>query len=217
MYWKDKLEGLDSLSHEDWDKDVLWDQLAVRINYKRSNRKLYRGLIAVAACLLLLTGLIWISTDKQDASPVSYILYKPIDTKKTEYTESFFRKEEVTLNKEKKEIRNNVVGNNIVDKKELIEPIPSTEETETMSEESTNEKDNISSPTIADSTVASKSPQRKLRVVHINEVGKPVIESIKIARVSQSINDRSTHRTAPVYFSDNSDDNIFKINLFPNN
>ena len=218
MHWKDKLERLSSLPDEYLDKDVLWNQLNGRINKKRFGGKLLNGLIAITGGLLLITGLVWISSDRKAIATSSYTIYKPGDTKKPVYIESVFPKEKLGLNKnKKKQVINNVDGNTMVEKIGISEPTPSTEETETINNETPKEKDNISSTIPTDSTVASINPQKKLRVVHINEVGKPVIENIKIARASQSINDRFTNKAAPAYFSNNSDDNIFKINLFPHN
>lgn len=217
MYWKNKLEGLESSSTEDWEKDALWNQLNRRINKRRFKRTLLNGSIVLATCALLLGGLVWSSKDKQLAFPISNIIYKPTDTKKPAFSKKAFQKEEEIFKNETRKVNKNAVGKKPVQKKENTSPIIYFEETEKQNLEIPYEENKVNTATTADSAVASTSPLRKLRVVHINELGKPAKESPRIARTSQgSVKDRDKKSTSD-FFSKNFDDNILKIKISPHN
>jgi hypothetical protein len=212
MYWKDKLEGLNNLSHENWDTNSLWEKLDNRIHKRRLSRKFLIGLVVGTACLVLVAGLIWISGNKKHVELYSNRIYQPVDTKKSAPVAIGVEKD-VNGSKKQSPRPNNTAASQIIAPKEnLVFPVI-TEKMEEQTTEQKKEEINSGTALVTDSVVATSRPLQNLRVVHINELGKPARENIKIARASRSVHEGYSKKALSDFFSNNSDDNIFKIEL----
>jgi len=183
FYWKNELEALDSMPGETFNKACAWEKLHERLQKKRSDKKKvwYRA----AACLVpaIFISLMFVHRNENNLvknnirkSGVSTPGLKQAEPLKKDVIAGISpgRAEKKTTIKSKiKNYKNNTVAgtnkellepnnNNQIAANEIILPVPVTDST------------------IA-ATVETVHLKKKLKVVHINELGDPVEASSEIA------------------------------------
>jgi len=216
MHWKNKLEELDNLPGETWDKDVAWEKLHQRVEGKPRNKKIIYRYALIAACLVFLLSLYWIVGNKSEKKALPAKL--ETITKLNPASDAVKNKENsISVSTPKKRTANKIdnIKNKLIYKDKIV--LLDTMINEKSNPDSihlTEENQFISS---ADTTAVLivKNPV-KLKVVHINELGKPVAEKIKLAHTPKSFQSRYEERVSNFY-SNNTDDNIFRIKLSPHN
>ncbi|MEP7231048.1 MAG: hypothetical protein ABI691_12395 [Ginsengibacter sp.] len=184
FHWKGKLEQLENLPGETFNKEASWDKLHSRLKKKPVSRKVF-WYWAAAACLLpaLLTP--WFLSNKKEPLIVKNIqeqqkiqftapVLLPTYKDSISVTSSLHVKRKLALGSIKsREIINTTVANKMlkienaeigkvsekIARPEMLNPAANPADTESA----------ISSP------VAAK---KKLRVVHINELGDPIEEIV---------------------------------------
>src|SRR5688500_743420 len=211
MHWKNKLEELDNLPGETWDKDVAWEKLHQRVEGKPRNKKIIYRYALIAACLVFILPLYWIVQNKSEKIVVPVKLetmnkFTPrsgrVKNKKDSISVNACPKKRTTNKIDK--VKNKIVlPDTLVNEKSNPDSIHLTEENQ------------IISPADTTAVLIVKNPL-KLKVVHINELGKPVAEKIKLAHTPKSFQSRYEERVSNFY-SNNTDDNIFRIKLSPHN
>ena len=212
MHWKNKLGELDHLPGETWDKDVAWENLHQRVEGKPRNKKIIYRYALIAACLVFVLPLYWIVQNKSE---------KIVIPTKLETMHKFNPASGAVKNKEDsisvsastgKRTTNKIdkVKNKLLYKNKIL--LPDTLIVEKSNPDSIHLTEENQIIYTADTTAVLivKNPV-KLKVVHINELGKPIVEKIKLAHTPKSFQSVSN------FYSNNSDDNIFRIKLSPHN
>jgi hypothetical protein len=224
FHWKNKLEELDSFPGETFNKEAAWEKLHGRIQESREKNTVWYW--AAAACLLLAVFSPWFFADKKEHElvkknsvqkqtqlPSSHLSAKSnIDTVAALYSLST-EKKLPAFSVEKRNKINSPVNHKITP----VETVTGETGKEDMVQKITNNAVVPVSTTI--SIVAILPEKKKLKVVHINELGDPVAETPNIARFA----DRHTFQlkliNQEVYTSSlpsaNTGFNIFKTKNAP--
>ena len=217
MHWKNKLGELDNLPGETWDKDVAWEKLHQRVEGKPRNKKIIYRYALIAACLVFALPLYWIVQNKSEKIVV------PV---KLETMTKFNPASGAVKNKEdslsastslKKRTANKIdkVKNKLIYKDKIVLPDTLIDGKSNLDSIHLTKENQFISPADTTAVLIVKNPI-KLKVVHINELGKPIAEKIKLAHTPKSFQSRYEERVSNFY-SNNTDDNIFRIKLSPHN
>ena len=185
--WKNKLGDLEGLAGEKFNKEVSWEKLHSRLQKKPKNKKIIWYWMAAACLFLALFISFFVSNKIGNVLVKDNLTEKKInslstrdnrkinrDTSSIIYTLSVKTKSPVTLTKER---------NKIISHKTL-----STEITQDKKEEIAIKEINTKAVMPVDTTisiVANLPEKKKLKVVHVNELGDPVSESPNIARYNE--------------------------------
>ena len=224
LHWKNKLDELDQLPGEQiQDKNASWRKLHDRLREKPRHKKTIWYWTA-AASVLLIAGLQWINTHQKDirivndkTQPVPENTSKKIemvqaDTVKNAKTIIVERTPEVPAtvkNKSRSMPMSAPLLKNEPDSVTVKESLPEIITT----------IDNRTSDTIA--VVASLPVKKKLRVIHINDLGTPAEEKIQFNGNASStafqgkLFNRDGFKTFSL--SKNASDDLVKIKLSPSN
>lgn len=192
FHWKSKLEELESLPGETYNKEASWEKLHERMQGKRSNKKAI-WYWAAAACLLFALFMPWIfskenentlvknnSEQKQIQTPTSHLM--PANNKDSIAV--------ISSPPVEKKLPVNPVESAI----KIITPVDHTSLTfenaaiKKDKEEFIEPKINNNGLPLLDTQIniiAIVPEKKKLRVVHINELGDPVEESSAMARKTE--------------------------------
>lgn len=183
FHWRNKLEELEHIQGGSFNKNSAWDKLHDRMQGKKSNRKI-SWYWAVAACLffaLLITLMNYYhrssppaqpATVEKKAAAINTVVSIAAKNKKTDTinTASLVKNKMVITSKKSnypdhKNIRAGIISNTQLNDVPAIrldtEPFTKTLEVP-------------GNPSIVDISLPEK---KKLKVVHINELGDPVVES----------------------------------------
>jgi hypothetical protein len=191
FYWKDKLQELESLPGEIFNKEASWERLHTRLQSKPKNKKLI-WYWAAAACLLIAILSPWFLSNKKQndfvknnsvkniihTSPsqllpvankdtLAHISSSLIEKKLNVY---FVEKDKIISSFDRKGLRSKIVAAKN-DKAEFIKP-------EIINNAITPVDTRIN-------IMAIVHEKKKLRVVHINELGDPVEELPVMAHNSE--------------------------------
>jgi hypothetical protein len=224
FHWKNKLDELHHLPEGNvFDKTAAWEKLHVRLGARVRN-KMVLWYWSAAACLLLVLGSQW-PRIKQDTT----VLHNS-DSQKQD--KSFDSKTTISGNKDSGFAVETSTKKGYVIRKESPKAFPKKQKI-TIVEDTVTEKTSARNEFLLDTSsrtieqrdtaaLAITSPvKKKLRVVHINELGRPLREEDNFAR----------NNTAPAFspraFNDkvfpgftgsrNASDDILKIKLSPSN
>jgi hypothetical protein len=180
--WRNKLDDLEHLPGSAFNRDAAWDKLYGRFHGNKKSKKISWYWIA-AACLLL--GLMITilnyqkitsrASTKETVIKQSKEIKKPVLKVEEENNVELIKNKIVTTSNKpiqrnrhiiQTEIVTNAQPGNVVinypEKEPLVKPLH----------------------IIANSTTAVLPPKKKLNVVHINELGDPVIETSDITRIA---------------------------------
>jgi hypothetical protein len=217
LRWIAELDALENIPGETpHDKTKSWDRLYNRLGKKSVKRSLFVYWSA-AACLVLILAATWLYRTNNHEQLITKI---PA------------RKESQAVNPRMKEndepaVPATVQLMNHPSKSDIRKPLSKalkitdadtmaviTPKEENIAEQSSNDMD---MPVQADSAVlmADVRVKKKLRVVHINNIGKPREDEIPYAASSGRSGHYSTHHSVVV--SRNDADDILKIKLSPSN
>ena len=217
--WKDNLESWDGLAEESLDKTAAWNKLHNRLQKKDNSKKVIRYWAAAASFIIMLfigniihlkkelpigsnshptKEKIWTSPQVIDSSPV--ILTPAItETKKT-----------VVLKVENKQHTPLLSA----------ETIPNFEVAK-QDEEFPTIAPTISSEIPDTTAVVTVTAKKRLRVIHINELGKPIEDLNPFVKnnviSSNQKSPLSGNTSSRITLTTNSSDNILKIKLSPTN
>jgi len=228
FHWKSKLEELESLLGETFNKDAAWEKLHERMQGKHRNKKAL-WYWSAAACLLSAIMISWLfltnknetilvknnPVPKQTQSALPHLLNQNKTDRAIVISSLSNEKKSPPLSVEKSNKINSVFKHDILQ----LKPVGNKEE----KEEFITQKITINAAlpvTTAISIVATIPEKKKLKVVHINELGDPVTESPNIARshdhrsLVKFIN-REINTSLPS--SGNTGFNIFKTKTVPSN
>lgn len=226
FHWKNKLDELDHLPGEPvHDKASSWKKLHDRIREKpHHNRMIWYW--AAAACVILIGGIQWIMVNQKDDKLVN-------DTRKYESKQSSNKsvivKEDPVVDPTNIIIENNqkapVTVKNKTRHRNLTDTVLTDElvvtTLDTIKEQSPEIMVNTMKPADTISIVAGTSVKKKLRVVHINELGNPEKDEMRFAgnTPSPAFQTKFINQDGLSSFSlsRNSSDNLVKIKLSPSN
>lgn len=172
--WRNKLEDENALSAEILsNKNIAWEKLHSRLQQKPRRKKVLRYWMA-AACLLpaiVISLMFFIKNEEKAAKnmvikekalkPENHMQYLKADTAAADFT--IFNRKKKPL-KIKLRNNNNTIAN--ADKEHL----------ETNIQKANNELISPLSDSSNKTTIAAAQPKKKLKVVHINELGEPAEE-----------------------------------------
>ena len=190
FHWKNKLEDVSNLSGETLtDKNAAWEKLHSRLRQKpRRIRAVWY--YAAAACLLAILIPLMTANKKQDSlvknspaqiQPKKVTVHEILPSKENAVVDisSSLIKNKKTINQAIQTSNRKSPANNIVKKEETVSA--NFNDQKYMQQEPA-----ISSPPVIDSpvetTLAVSPLKKKLKVVHINELGDPGEETLNIAR-----------------------------------
>jgi hypothetical protein len=189
-HWRNKLDELEHLPGSVFIKDAAWDKLYGRLRGNRKSKKIFWYWIA-AACLLLGLLITLLNYDKNTSQPANKetaIKKQPKEIKKP-----VLKVEEVTKNENENSaelIKDKIVttSNRPVQRNRRITP---TEVPTKVHRDDVVISDPENEPVVkplqiinTNATTAVLPQKKKLNVVHINELGDPVIKSSDITRVT---------------------------------
>jgi hypothetical protein len=185
LRWRDKLEDLDSVPGKAFNKEVAWDKLYSRLRGKQSHKKIgWYWIAAACSVIVLMIALVTRYTNKRGVSKVETTMKQTMKTNNPAPTVD----------------RSNSDKNTIVAIRPKDESITPSHKSEAklharvvevghavMPINSANIKSEnaaiIPLPITNNLTAAqAPPPKKKLNVVHINELGDPVIEDPDVVR-----------------------------------
>ncbi|MBC7829132.1 MAG: hypothetical protein H7122_15385 [Chitinophagaceae bacterium] len=225
FHWKKRLGEIDHLPGESvHDKTASWEKLHDRLGKKpRTNKIMWYW--AAAACLCILAGLQWIKVKEKDtpvvtveplaipqrSSDTSGIIKSNPDAHATHTVIKKRQSNSIAVKEKNKPVFTSIGLNN---KNAAMDPDTVKKSLPPFIVNTVKPVDTIALITVA--------PQRKkLRVVHINELGKPMEQEIQFARsnVLPAFEAKvfRQDRSAGFSLSRNFSDNIVKIKLSPSN
>ena len=188
--WRNKLDELESIQGEVFNKETSWNKLHERLYSKRGNRKAIWYWLAAACLFFVLFISLFMSHKKENIlvknnldsnknNPFLVQRIPMIDKDTSQVVSSVSNKNKLTVhsihatNKRNTDVDHNIIVNEMIQNKNEENTIPQV---------------NIIAVTPVDSviSIATNIPQKKkLKVVHINELGDPVSESPNIARYNE--------------------------------
>lgn len=180
FHWKNKLEDLESLPGETFNKEATWGKLHARMRGKQSNKKFVWYWVA-AACLFFALFISFFLSNKREnvlvKNKLSASSTLPVITKDTvDIISSLpFEKKMPASPAEKHNKMNSFLAQKITKPKIVPD----------KKEEFIEQKMISTAAVLADTviSIASNLPEKKkLKVVHINELGIPVSEPPVVAR-----------------------------------
>lgn len=219
--WQNKLETLDDVTGETFNKADAWEKLHTRLRAKSSVAKI-RWYWMAAACLLmifLIAGLLETRKDTPVAKRLSK--QKQLFPKASAEPASIYKNDSAEivsfLHADKKPHKSFDAKNN-----KIIPPASDNVTIDTTLAKHDNTPDTLLTIIPADTAslaVVKVRPGQKLRVIHINELSNPV-EEVRFARNEGNffpikITNKDVFPGSPV--NNNSGRNILKINLSPQN
>ena len=186
--WRNKLDKLEHLPGSSFHGDVAWDKLYGRLKGNRKNKRIFWYWTA-AACLivgLMATFLNQRKTISQPEHPETAITQpKKADIPVMGTDEANKNKNENRIEFTKGKIINS--PDKPFQRNRRI--IPTQVSTKVQSNEPViddAEQDHVAKPVqiVGNSTAAVVPPKKKLKVVHINELGDPIMETSDITRIA---------------------------------
>jgi hypothetical protein len=189
--WKDKLDELESLAGEKFNKEVSWEKLHARLQSKPKTKKMIWYWLAAACLFFGLFISIFLSNKKEFFLVKNNFLKKKINSPSSQKT--------LTINKDTSAVisslsttENKILVHSIKDIDKINTNINHktirTEIVQNKKEENITRQLNNNAVMPVDtaiSIVANLPQKKKLKVVHINELGDPVSEISNIARYSE--------------------------------
>ena len=189
--WEKKLDELESLPDEKFDKDASWEKLHTRLQAKLKNKKIIWYWLAAACLFFGLFISIFLSNKKEFFLVKNNFLKKKINSPSSQKT--------LTINKDTSAVisslsttQNKILVHSIKDIDKINTNINHktirTEIVQNKNEENITKELNSNAVMPIDtaiSIVANLPEKKKLKVVHINELGDPVSESPNIARYNE--------------------------------
>ena len=226
FHWKNKLDALDHLPGEPvQDKTASWQKLHDRLREKPVRNKVILYWVAAASILFIVGGQ-WLMVDNKNTkivnakeqripAPYSNSTKTIIVDPELSITDATVEKKHESPIATRKQPSHKALRNVILIENKIL-PAPDTT-TEKLPDVSINSMKTVDTNAL----VSFIPPKRKLRVVHINELGKPVEEEIQFARNNSSPTFQSKvfnqDRFSGFTVSRNSSDNLVKIKLSPSN
>ena len=226
FHWKNKLDELDHLPGETaLDKNGSWEKLHGRLG-KNSRVKRIGWYWLAAASVLIAMGVRWIIVNQQENKIITKTqnIVAPKEPIKSEilndkispalstpiaFTQGTRRVVPPSSRKQRRQAIPNAIESKITVVKDSSISLPEI-----------NVKSSIVENTLFITTVTTAPVKKKLRIIHINELGKTAEEEMQYARTSPpAFRTRSIHQENPsgLSFSRNASDNVIKIKLSPSN
>jgi hypothetical protein len=221
--WKNKLEELESSAGEVFNKEASWEKLYPRLHSKPNNKKIIWYWIAAACLFFALFISFFLSNKKENMLVKNNLTEKKINSS-SQHAPMIFKDTPPVIsslsseNKKPFHSINEVITR--VNHKTISTEIVQNKREENITREITN---TAAMPVdTAISIVANLPEKKKLKVVHINELGDPVPESPNIARYSEHHSFEIKLLNQEVYTSPSNTSgytgfNIFTIKNAPSN
>lgn len=215
--WKSRLDELDSLP-EPWDKTTAWDKLEKRLQAKRRNPRIFWYWAAAASLIFVLALQLFETREKNQ------IANKPATAKKSNVHASKPVPVITKENREQPPLASRRATKNAVKTKSpevaviappVMKPVVTPDSLLANNSLTEKNEDNKKMDT-AETIIAHQPAPRPLRVVHINELGKPVEEKKNLAQVRRN-SLGSGFVQKDMFIRTTSNDDILKIKLSPNN
>lgn len=185
--WKNKLGNLENLAGEKFNKEASWEKLHLRLQPKSKNKKIIWYWMAAACIFFAFFISFFVSNKNENVLVKNNLLKKKIN--------SLSSRDNPMINKDTSSIiyslsvKTKTPVNSIKERSKIIGyKTLSTEITQDKKEEITVKEINTKAVMPVDtaiSIVANLPEKKKLKVVHINELGDPVSESSNIARYNE--------------------------------
>jgi len=189
MDWKNKLEEMESSPGEIFNKEASWDKLHIQLQPKQKKRKVIWYWLAAACLFFALFILFILSNKKENVLMKNTVLQNKIDSSYSNVpminddSSKIISSSSILNNKPSHFINNNdktitAIHHKII-KQEIIHDKKDRESIITQ------EIDNnaVTPVATAINIVANLPEKKKLKVVHINELGEPVTEAPSMAHL----------------------------------
>jgi hypothetical protein len=188
--WKNKLEELESSAGEGFNKEASWDKLHIRLQTKQKKRKATWHWIAAACLLFALFIPLFLSNKKENVLVKNNVLQKKIDSSSSQYvplinngtpalTTSSTMENKIPVHFSTNNDKTIGSINDKIIKPEIIRDKGDKEIIITQAIHN----NAVTHVDTAISIVANLPEKKKLKVVHINELGEPVTDAPNIARL----------------------------------
>ena len=188
FHWKNKLEDLQSLPGEIFNKEAAWGKLHTRLQPRAKNKKITWYWIAAAFLFFTLCISFFFSNKKENVLVKNNVRQKKINSSSpllVNKDTSVIITSSINENKTQAHSINKIGKiNTAINHKTISDEISQNKKEENMTNEI---KNNAVMPVDTAVYIAANLPEKKrLKVVHINELGIPVSEPSVIARNSES-------------------------------
>lgn len=190
-HWKNKLADLESLPGETFNKEAAWEKLHTRLQPKSKNKKITWYWIAAACLFFAVCISFFLSNKKENVLVKNNVMQKKINSSSSQHLPPINKDTSIIITSSSNENKTPAHSINKVEKiNTTINPktIP-TEIVQNKKEGSIAQeiKNNAIMPVDTATSIVTNLPEKKkLKVVHINELGVPVSEPPVIARNSES-------------------------------
>jgi hypothetical protein len=187
-HWRNKLDELEHLPDASFNRDAAWDNLQSRLEGNKRSKKISWYWIA-AACLvfgLMIALLNYHKGSSEPANKETIVKQQPTEIKKPISPAEQIDQNEIDETAER--IKDRIVSTPIKPVQKIrriitMEVAPKVRPEDVAISYPQNEPVAKSLQIVKNSTTAVAPPKKKLNVVHINELGDPVIESPDVTRI----------------------------------
>jgi len=188
--WKNKLDELESLAAEKFNKEASWEKLHALLESKSKNKKIIWYWLAAACLFFALFISFFLSNNKKTVLAKNNFVEKKINSSSAQHVpminkntssviSSLSTKNKIAVHSIKDIDKINTSINHKIIRTEIVQ---NKKEENIMREFDNNAVIPVDT---AISIVANLPQKKKLKVVHINELGDPVSESPNVARSSE--------------------------------
>lgn len=220
--WKNKLEALNGLPEDTFNKTAAWEKLYARLHARSSVRKVALHW-AAAACIILMIFISFLLKEEKEISLVKNQSKQKSSIEKSSFsTLTDLKKDSVKtaafISNKKKRAQNIIIKTNRTHISPKNNSIADTFFTENILQSQDTARVIIHENTSSGIVIKAR-PQKKFRVIHINELSQPA-EEIKYARNEGNsflikISNKDIFSSSPE--NTNAGYHILKINLSPQN
>ena len=189
FHWKNKLEELEHLPGEIFDKEIVWEKLHARLQPKTKNKKINWYWIAAACLFFALCVSFFLSNKKENVLVKNDVPQKKINSSSLPLIIKDTSVVITSLSKNENKIATHSINkiekiNTAIIHKTVPAEIVQNKKEGSIAQEI---KNNAVIPVDTATSIVTNLPEKKkLKVVHINELGVPASEPAVIARNSEN-------------------------------
>lgn len=221
--WKNKLEELEGSAGDVFDKEASWEKLYSRLHSKPNNKKII-WYWAAAACLFFALFISFFFSNKKENVLVKNNLMQKKSNSSPRHVPMIYKETPPVISSlpsgNKKPVHSIKEIITLINYKTLPTEIVQNKKEEIIIPDINNKA--VMPVNAAISVVANLPEKKKLKVIHINELGDPVPESPNVARYAEHHSFEIKLLNQEVYTSPSNTSgytgfNIFKIKNAPSN
>jgi len=217
FHWKNKLEELEGLPGQMFNKEIVWEKLYARLQPKKKDKKMAWYWVAAACLFFALCVSFFLSNKKENVLVKNNIPQKKINSSSLPLIIKDTSAVTTSLSKNENKITTHSINkiekiNTAINHKTIPTEIVQNKKEESIVQEIKNNA--VILPDTSASIVTNSPEKKKLKVVHINELGVPVSEPAVIARNSESHSFRLKLLNQEVYTSSSLPANNTRFKIF---